>query len=172
MFDPWRIYEGSDPVATRALFAELQARGLMGVFAVNLFRAQKSSARAKRYRGGPGSGQPSYRKMAYERKAWSIGNLVELLEKHDLKLSVVWGWRLDPNVQFGDRPSYVLYINLPCDGQPQVSFHSPDRGNGPDYPGDWDGGHASAERILKFCSLVLAAAPGIASQQRELHATP
>lgn len=171
MLNPWLIYEGSDPAATRALFAELEKRGLMGVFAVNLFRAQKSSARAKVYRGGL-PGQPSYRKLAYGRKAWSLSNLVELLEKHSERLGVVWGWRQDPNVLFGERPSYVLYINLPCDGQPQVSFHSPDRGKCLDYPGDWDGARSSVERILKFCSLVLNAAPGLASQQRELHAAP
>ena len=47
-----QTYQGSDGEATRALYAELQQRGPVGVIAVNLFRAQKNSARAKVYRGG------------------------------------------------------------------------------------------------------------------------
>jgi hypothetical protein len=143
----------------------------MGTFAVNLFRAQKSSARAKMYRGGI-RGQASYRSLAYGRKSWAIDNLTSILEKHGDILGVSWGWRIDPNVRFENRESYVLYINLPVAGDPQVSFHSPDRGKGPQYPGDWDGTHSSVSRILKFCERVLESSPGLAAQQRELYATP
>jgi hypothetical protein len=67
------IYAGSDGEATKRLYAELEALGLVGVIAMNLFRACKASARAKVYRGG------GYRGMAYDKKQWSIGQLVEAL---------------------------------------------------------------------------------------------
>ena len=58
------IYEGSNGDATRALYEHLQTLGPAGVIALNLFRAQKCSTRAKLYRGGNGRGsfpQPSVR---------------------------------------------------------------------------------------------------------------
>lgn len=40
----------------------------------------------------------------------------------------------------------VLYVEIPTG---QVSFHSPTRGNGPDYEGDWDGAQGvSGDRIV------------------------
>jgi hypothetical protein len=41
-----RIYEGSDGKATIALYQQLSVLGPAGIVAVNLFRAQKCSARA------------------------------------------------------------------------------------------------------------------------------
>src|SRR5207253_3086437 len=111
-------------------YAELEKRGPAGLVAVNLFRAQKCSTRAKVYRGR------SYRDMAYDRKSWSMGNLVEILKLHGAALAIAFGWRADPLTPFGDAPSWVLYIDLP---QGQVSFHSPSRGEGPEYICAWDG---------------------------------
>jgi hypothetical protein len=119
----------------------------------NLFRAQKCSARAKLYRGGV-RGLGSYRGMTYERKAWSMQILVDVLAKYGAVLGIDHGWKSDPSVPFGTDASWVLYIDLP---QGQVSFHSPTRFAGPDYPREFDGAHRSAERILQFCDSVFHA---------------
>jgi hypothetical protein len=157
------VYEGSDGELTKRYYAALAERGVMGTVAVNLFRAQKSSARAKVYRGGR-AGFGSFRGMAYERKQWSIGNLAAALAQHAERLGIAWGWKEDPAMQYG--PSWVLYIELP---QGQVSFHSPTRGAGPDFAGDWDRQHASPARILAFCDAVFRA-PDSRQQAMELSA--
>lgn len=162
-----RIYEGSDGVVTKALYAQLEALGQVGVIAVNLFRAQKCSARAKVYRGH------GYKDEAYRRKQWSMDNLCTVLEQHAWiktmhheidgcgpacvdcadeargRLPLTWGWREDPAQEFH---RWVLYIDLPTG---QVSFHTDRRGTGPDYRDDWDGRHdVSAYRILRWIALV------------------
>lgn len=140
------IYETSDGAETKKFYALLEARGLAGALAVNLFRAQKSSARAKVYRGGV-RGHGSYRGMAYDRKDWALRNLCHVLSTQTD--GVKWGWRRDPNTPGFE---WVLYLELP---QGQVSFHSAARYEGPDYAGEWDGQHMSAARILAFCDSVL-----------------
>jgi hypothetical protein len=145
------VYEGSDGEVTKRYYAELQRAGAIGLVAMNLFRAQKCSARAKKYRGGV-RGVGSFRGMAYERKQWSMANLAAVLLKHGESLGIAWGWKRDEAAQYG--PDWVLYIDLP---QGQVSFHSPARGEGPDYSGDWDRLKASADRILAFCDAVFHA---------------
>ena len=139
------IYRASNGAATKALYADLQAMRGLGPVAMNLFRAQKCSERAKKYRGGiPGKG--SYRDMAYERKNWSLEQLCAALKTSSLQ----WGWKKDPAQPFH---SWVLYVDLPTG---QVSFHSRDRYAGPDYPGDWDGIRGiSPQRIILFCQRVL-----------------
>lgn len=142
------IYEGSDGAATRALYARLQAIcGPAGVIAMNLFRAQKASSRAKVYRGGV-RGLGSFRAMAYEKKNWSIQNLCAALKEHSAALGMEWGWKEDPDREFHN---WVLYVDLPTG---QVSFHAATRGEGPDYPRDWDGCKASAERIVEWVQQV------------------
>lgn len=60
-------YNGSDADATRALYAELlHVCGPAGAVSCNLLRAQKTSARAKVYRGGDKGG--SYRSQSYSTK--------------------------------------------------------------------------------------------------------
>lgn len=141
------IYQGSDGEATKRFYASLESTGPVGRIAMNLFRAQKCSARAKVYRGGNGRG--SYRGMAYDRKNWSMEQLCAILLTEGEGLAV-WGWKLDPAAAFH---SWVLYVDLPELGQ--VSFHAAMRGEGPDYTGQWDGQHKSAERIIQFCDRVL-----------------
>lgn len=132
---------------TKAYYSRLTALGPLGHIAVCLFRAQKRSSRAKDYRRG------RYSSAAYDVKAWSMSELCKALEKHGRQYGFEWGWKQDSKTVFGDEPSWVLYIELP--GHGQVSFHSPDRcGCGPDYIGDWDGQHKSAERIIAFCDSV------------------
>lgn len=149
-----RVYEGSDGDATKALYTRLEERGAIGIVAANLFRAQKNSERAKVYRGGR-RGQGSYRGMAYDRKQWAMDNLARILGEHATVLDLRWGWGIDPTQP---RHNAVLYVDLPTG---QVSFHTEGRGEGPDYPGEWDGiPGKSPDRILRFTARVLAGEEG------------
>lgn len=142
------IFDGSDGDATRALYDELAALGPVGLVAVNLFRAQKCSARAKIYHRG------HYSTLAYGRKNWSLEQLADILVAHGEMLGYRFGWGVDTA---NDRYPWVLYVDLP---QGQVSFHSLVRGVGPDYAGAWDGiVGASTGRILRFVNTVLHPAP-------------
>lgn len=141
-----QIYAGSNGAETKQLYADLERlASKRGTIAMNLFRAQKASERAKKYRGGiPGKG--SYRDMAYERKNWSLKELCKALTGSEFR----WGWKKDPKQAFH---SWVLYVDLPTG---QVSFHSADRYDGPAYPAEWDGiPKMSPMRIIAFCELVL-----------------
>lgn len=142
------IYAGSDGEATKRFYAELMKHGAAGEIAVNLFRAQKCSARAKAYRGGI-RGVGSFRGLAYDRKQWAMNYVTRTLFDHGVLLGIGWGWKLDPAQKFHH---WVLYVDLPTG---QVSFHTDQRGAGPDYAGDWDGQKKSAERIIAFCDQVL-----------------
>lgn len=135
------VYEGSNGDVTKAMYVELAALGPAGVIAMNLFRAQKCSARAKLYKGGRGG----YTGIAYDRKSWSLGLLCEALTAHGANLGVAWGWGIDrAAVNFEN----VLYVDLPTG---QVSFHNPSRKTGPEYLGQWDGVRsASTERICRY----------------------
>jgi len=145
------VYQGSDGDLTKRFYAELEQRGPVGMIAVNLFRAQKCSSRAKVYRGGI-RGQGSYRGMAYDRKQWSLNNLCKVLLEHGKALGIAFGWKQDPGQEFH---TWVLYVDLPWNIG-QCSFHASGRGEGPTYAGDWDGAHKSAERIIHFCDVVYA----------------
>jgi hypothetical protein len=144
------VYAASDGELTKAYYAELENHGELGIVAMNLFRAQKCSARAKKYR------RRSHKDSAYRRKEWSLEQLCEILAQHSQALNIRYGWKEDPAVVFGSSSSWVLYVDLP---NGQVSFHSPIRGNGPYYPGEWDKQHASERRILKFCDMVMRLRP-------------
>lgn len=144
--DVLRVYLGSDGDATKALYAQLETLGPVGVIAVNLFRAQKNSERAKVYRGG------GYRGMAYDRKQWAMDNLAAALAAHAEGAGIGWGWGDDPA-----QPMHraVLYVDLPTG---QVSFHTAARGTGPDYPGAWDGMPGqSPDRICRWVARLFAA---------------
>jgi hypothetical protein len=140
------VYAGSDGDATKALYQRLTDRGPLGGIAAGLLRAQKNSARAKVYRGR------RYRDVAYDRKQWALGLLTEELERHGDRLGIRWGWGDDPE-QSVHRA--VLYVDLPTG---QVSFHSDHRGDGPDYPDQWDGIRGVAlDRIIRFAARMLRA---------------
>ncbi len=152
-----RVYEGSNGAATLALYDELAALGPAGEIARELFRAQKNSARAKTYRGG------GYRGMAYDRKQWAMGNAAAILARHAAACGIRWGWGADPAQ---GRHDQVLYVDLPTG---QVSFHTDARGEGPDYPGAWDGvPAASAGRIVTWCARLLAAQDAARAECRAL----
>ncbi|WP_025036118.1 hypothetical protein [Bradyrhizobium sp. DOA9] len=132
------IYEGSNGDATIALYNDLRELGVAGVVGLELFRAQKASARAKVYRGG------GFRGRAYDKKQWAMDNLCRALAEVG---SLRWGWKIDPAQEFH---RWVLYVDLP---NGQVSFHTSSRGEGPDYPGDWDGArNISPQRICRYCA--------------------
>lgn len=150
LIEVMRVYEGSDGDATKAIYARLEQLGPVGLIALNLFRANKCSARAKVYRGGI-RGRGSYRSMAYDRKNWSIDNLCKILGKHADGCGIRWGWGVDPKQPVH---SAVLYVETPTG---QVSFHTEARGLGPDYPGQWDGVRgASPERICRWVAQMLS----------------
>jgi hypothetical protein len=142
------VYDGSDGELTKRYYVHLTERGVIGFVAMNLFRASKCSTRAKLYRGG------GYKGEAYERKNWSMGNLAHALTLNSESLGITFGWKEDPGQEYH---KWVLYVDLPTG---QVSFHAATRGEGPDYAGEWDGQHLSAERILAFCDTVMALEPG------------
>jgi hypothetical protein len=136
------MFEQSNGVVTKNYYADLETRGILGSVAVNLFRAQKTSTRAKRYRGR------RFRDAAYDTKQWAMDKLCRALLEHGKSLGIAFGWKEDK----GGFVPWVLYVDLP---NGQVSFHSPARGEGPNYPGDWDRQHASEERVLAFCDAVM-----------------
>ena len=137
------IYEGSDGALTSGLYAALEQLGPAGHVAVNVFRANNASQRAKVYRG-------RYKGMAYDRKAWSIENLVKALQNHAATIGVRWGWREDP-----EQPvhRWVFFVELPTG---QVSFHTEHRLEGPDFPEAWDGVRGvSPIRICQWCAALI-----------------
>lgn len=143
------VYEGSDGAATQELYRKLSLCGPRGAIALNLFRAYKNSSRAKVYRGGNEKGR--YRDQAYERKAWAIRNLCNVLTDHAADYELVWGWGTDPAQEYH---SFVLYVDTP---HGQVSFHHVKAEQGPQYPGKWDGARrVGAQRICQWCSDLLS----------------
>lgn len=142
------IYDGSDGDATKALYARLEPFGPLGQVAINLFRAHKTSGRAKKYRGG------GYRGMAYDRKQWSIDNLCKVLAEHAETLGIRWGWKVDHS---REAHRWVIYVEIPTG---QISFHTGERGAGPDFPGEWDGVRMMApSRICKWIEQIFVGAP-------------
>lgn len=144
-----RVYHGSDAAATRRLHRKLENLGHEGRVAAELLRAQKASARAKRYGSArPGPGATSYREHAYGRKSDCIARICALLTENNCELG--WGWGHDADCR---QAEWVLYVDLP---NGQVSFHSEHRHQGPDYPGKWDAMHASEERVIGYCDSLLS----------------
>lgn len=147
-------FNGSSGEVTTALFQRLQELGPPGALAVDLFRAQKNSARAKVYRGR------SYRGAAYDRKQWAMGNLAKRLTQESDSLGIRWGWKIDPDTK---GYPWVLYVELP--GQGQVSFHTAERGEGPDYSGEWDGVRGASDgRICQWIARVLCSTRAVEDQ--------
>ena len=144
------VYYGSNAGATRSFLAALEKHGHIGRIAAALFRAQKASTRAKKYRGGirhSDGGKTSFTELSYDRKDTWLKRLCDLLAQDACDMA--WGWGVDHN-----QPAYkrVLYVDLHLDGQ--VSFHSRRRLRGPKYRGRWDGKDETERRIIDFCQLV------------------
>jgi len=142
-----QIYSGSDGARTKGLYDELAFHGPAGAVGLNLFRASKTSTRAKEYR------RRSHREESYGRKQWAMENVCKILALHAASLSIVWGWAIDEDQPFH---RYVLYVDLPTG---QVSFHTSFRGDGPDYPGKWDQmRNVQAHRICKYIASIMVKA--------------
>lgn len=139
-----QAFNGSDAAVTRGFLKRLESCGQEGVIAAALFRCQKASTRAKMYRG-------SHRDLAYDRKSEVMETLCQILDESG---TLRFGWKIDP---LQDYAPWVLYVDLPLG---QVSFHSLERGTGPDYPGVWDRESASESRIVAFCDDVLSEVSG------------
>ncbi len=147
------VYYGSNGGATRSLLAKLGRIKPFGRIAAQLFRVQKASSKAKQYRGGirRSDGEfNSYRDLSYEAKGKAMAKLCK--ELTDDSCGLMWGWAEDLKQSIN---SFVLYVELP---NGQVSFHSPQRFDGPDYEQGWDGMRLSETRIIHFCQAVLDAA--------------
>ena len=134
------VFNQNDGDVTKAYYATMNAKGFKGMLAVALFRAQKRSTAAKRYRGR------QYKSAAYDVKNWSLSEICRVLSIWPG--APEWGWKRDPNT-----PGYewVLYVELPTG---QCSFHSAGRLSGPDFKGKWRPGAGSLSNILEFCDSV------------------
>jgi len=152
------VYRGSSGDATKAMYAKMEAFGPHGSFdwqigsiAVNLFRACKTSERAKKYRKGPG-----HISASYERKDWSVGNAATILTTMEPEPPFPWGWGIDEEMRKkGDPHHHIVYFDLPTG---QISFHVGARGPGPAYPGQWDRAVGTApDRICQWCADLFAA---------------
>jgi hypothetical protein len=145
------VYTGSNADATHALYATLSTFQPRGYIAINLIRTCKASERAKKYRGKPGRGGPSYRQMAYDKKDWSIDELCRALVANPDVINS-WGWGRDAKAIGFEN---VLYVDIP--GAGQVSFHTEHRRDGPDFSGRWDGARNQApRRICRWTEAILA----------------
>ena len=143
---------------TVMLYRLLVNLGPAGIVSVNLLRALQASQMAKVYPPQIG------RRGHYDRKDWSLDNLCIVLGLNAKALGVVWGWGEDPERQ---AHRWVLYVELPTG---QVSFHTAARGDGPDYPGRWDGQRGeSSKRVIRYAASLLApAAPSAVPAERAL----
>jgi hypothetical protein len=101
------VFNQNNGDVTRAYYAEMNAKGLPGQLAVALFRAQKRSAAAKKYRGG------GFRREAYDVKNWSLSEIVRICMAIDANWpgpecinGRVWGWQglVSPNIRSGSAP--------------------------------------------------------------------
>ena len=148
------VYNGSNGDATRALYAKLEKVGPLGVVALNLFRAPKTSSRAKLYRGR------GYKDAAYDTKTWSLDNLVRVLIAQD-DLGIGFGWGRDEKAVGFEN---ALYVEIPTG---QMSFHTERRGDGPDYHGAWDGAAKTGpDRIRRWCETLLISADAPATEEK------
>ncbi len=138
------VYEESSGALTRRLSSSCTGAAPAGHVAALLFSAQKASRRAKRY------GPTAFRALAYERKGAALRALCATLARHGTALQLTFGWGRDD----GALHPWVLYVDLPLG---QVSFHSSERYDGPDYQGQWDGRRMSEARIIAYCDQVMTA---------------
>ena len=137
------VFNQSDGDITKGYYAAMNNKGIKGQLAVALFRAQKRSTAAKKYRRG------KWRHAAYDIKNWSISEICRILNAMQaFEMAPEWGWKRDPNTPGFE---WVLYVETP---KGQCSFHSPDRLHGPDFKGEWKPIPNSEQSILAFCDSI------------------
>ncbi len=133
------VFNQQNGDVTKAYYAEMNNMGIEGELGVALFRAQKRSTAAKKYKGR------KFTRSAYDVKNWSLSEVCRILAKD---IGMPWGWKYDANaVNF----EWVLYVDLP---HGQCSFHSPERLEGPDYSGAWNPHRPSMEVICDYCDSI------------------
>lgn len=140
--NPFQTTDGDEVIDYCTALCE---RGLIGGLAVCLFRTQNNSSRAKRNHRS--------RSSRYENKNGQILTLCRFLERFAEGLAVDWGWRED------DQQAYhrqVLYVDTP---EGQVSFHTADRLQGPDYEKPWCQKRPSEDRLLGLFAEILRSEP-------------
>lgn len=139
-FDPKEVFARNDGDLTRRFYAHLDSLGIDGQLATALFRAQKRSEAAKRYRGR------QYTRAAYDVKNWSLSEVCRIAAQMP---ELQWGWRRDPNTKGYEQ---VLYVEL---SYGQCSFHSADRLAGPEFTRRWQPQPDSRTSILSYCADVM-----------------
>jgi hypothetical protein len=136
------VFDQNNGDVTKAYYATMNQKGYRGMLAVALFRAQKRSTAAKKYKGR------GYRQDAYEVKNWSLTEICKVLRNWEGS-GMTWGWGRDLHTPGF---TWVLYVDLPTG---QCSFHCADRAaDGPDYTGKWRPGAGSESNILEYCDSV------------------
>lgn len=137
------VFNQSDGEVTKAYYAAMNQKGIEGQLAVALFRAQKRSTAAKKYRRG------QWRRDAYSVKNWSLSEVCRVLSAMEaFEMAPLWGWKRDRNTPGFE---WVLYCALPAG---QCSFHSSERLSGPNFPGEWEPMPGSEPSILSFCDSI------------------
>ena len=120
-------------------------KGVRGALAVTLFQAFYSSKKAKSYRR-------RFKSETYSRKSQALMRVNHWCDRLSINTVEGYGWKRDNSTPGFE---WVYYVDL--SGIGQVSFHSADRGEGPDYDGEWDRVRASGERVSAFCDQILKA---------------
>lgn len=146
------VFNQNDGDVTKAYYAALGKKGYAGMLGVALFRAQKRSTAAKKYRGR------QHRSAAYDVKNWSLDQVCIVLKSWDN--APAWGWQRDLSTPGF---TWVLYVDLPTG---QCSFHSAHRMYGPDYNGKWNAGDGSAKAILRYCDQAWGHLPAPSAEER------
>lgn len=130
------VFAQNNGAVTVAFYEALAALGPLGLVARDLFRAQKRSNAAKRYKRG------RFKREAYEVKQYAMSELAKTLTEHADALQITWGWGYDAP---REPHAWVLYVQT--DDRWQCSYHTGARGNGPDFPLFWDGGNSEAAMV-------------------------
>jgi hypothetical protein len=120
-------YEAPDRIVIDALASlgySVDAEGRLVALLRYLFRI---NAQAKR--------DPSFYSTAVTRYGKKEHLLREACRLAAKQTRFVWGWKEDPDPP-PNGAAWVLYFE--AEGK-QVSFHTFERGDGPDFPGDWNG---------------------------------
>jgi hypothetical protein len=137
---------------TRRTKRQLNAT-ILGQLALTLYEAQQASDRAKAraasglhfddYDDRSRYSAANYRRSrrAIDSDYWQKGLAIDKACELAPQAGVVFGWREDRTCKVAP---WVVYFELPSG---QVSFHSSQRGAGPDYAGAWDGTCATRTRI-------------------------
>lgn len=138
-------FDASDASLTIGYQDALLQRGAIGQVAFGLFRAQKRSAKAKKYRR-------SNRRNAYDSKNDAIKYVdAALTLSKDVDYIEGWGWQYDPATIGYEN---VLYVQT-CFGQ--CSYHCAQKFSDKVFRWEWDTNSSSRQTVLRLCDAVVGA---------------